>query len=389
MSDSTAWQPPVAGPAPAGPSTPFSAPGAPYGAPQQPAQGWTPPPKPGLIPLRPLTFGTMLGAAFQVLRRNPKPTFGFALLVTGAVFLVTLVVIGLVTFFAASRAMQAAQEDQDVVAAGSVLLIVLSALVPAALSVVVSALVQGVVSLEVARGTLGEKHRLRGLWRAAKGRLLALVGWSGIVFAAIALGLGALALVIALFAVTGGAMGVLAGVFVVLLLGAGFAVLAAWLGTKLALVPSAIMIERLGIRDAVVRSWTLTGGYFWKTFGILLLVAVIVQTVGSIVTTPLSFLLSFGAFLIDPNGTSAGAIAFTVVSLLLTAAVSVVIGAVTLVVQSSTPALVYIDLRMRKEGLDLELQRFVEARQAGDATVPDPYLAGPVRSATAGGSAWA
>jgi hypothetical protein len=37
-------------------------------------------------------------------------------------------------------------------------------------------------------------------------------------------------------------------------------------------------------------------------------------------------------------------------------------------------ALIYIDLRMRKEGLDLQLMRFVDARQAGNADVPDPYL---------------
>ncbi|MDQ1552650.1 MAG: hypothetical protein QOD50_2072, partial [Actinomycetota bacterium] len=30
--------------------------------------------------------------------------------------------------------------------------------------------------------------------------------------------------------------------------------------------------------------------------------------------------------------------------------------------------------RIRKEGLDLALMRFVDARQAGNADVPDPYL---------------
>jgi hypothetical protein len=44
------------------------------------------------------------------------------------------------------------------------------------------------------------------------------------------------------------------------------------------------------------------------------------------------------------------------------------------VVQSAAVALVYLDLRMRKEGLDLELARYVESvAQGGD--VPDPYLA--------------
>ena len=32
---------------------------------------WTPPPKPGLLPLRPMGFGTLLWAPFRTLRRNP------------------------------------------------------------------------------------------------------------------------------------------------------------------------------------------------------------------------------------------------------------------------------------------------------------------------------
>ena len=44
----------------------------------------------------------MLGAAFQVLRRNPRPMFGFSLALTGLIFVVTLVVVGLVSFFSLS-----------------------------------------------------------------------------------------------------------------------------------------------------------------------------------------------------------------------------------------------------------------------------------------------
>jgi len=43
--------------------------------------GWTPPPKPGLLPLRPLGFGTLLWAPFRTLRRNPAATFGSGLVV--------------------------------------------------------------------------------------------------------------------------------------------------------------------------------------------------------------------------------------------------------------------------------------------------------------------
>ena len=40
--------------------------------------------------------------------------------------------------------------------------------------------------------------------------------------------------------------------------------------------------------------------------------------------------------------------------------------------QAALVAVIYIDLRMRKEGLDLELERYVELREAGQP-VGDPY----------------
>jgi hypothetical protein len=49
-----------------------------------------------------------------------------------------------------------------------------------------------------------------------------------------------------------------------------------------------------------------------------------------------------------------------------------VVGAIGSVLLSAATALIYIDLRMRTEGLDLELQRFVELRASG-ASAPDPY----------------
>lgn len=369
MSDTPPWQPP-AGAAPPPPASPYAAPAS---TPPR-APGWTPPPKPGLIPLRPLTLGTLLGASFQVLRRNPRPMFGFALLLTGSVFLLTLVIIGFVTFSAVTRSLSATGQDVDTVMAGSFATIGLSALVPVALSIVVTAILQGIVVLEVARGTLGEKLKLGGLWRAAKGRIWALVGWALLLTAVAVLGVVVLAVIIGLLIAFGGTAGIAIGVTLGILAGLGAVVLVFWLGTRLCLVPSALMLERLPLRAAIARSWSLTTGYFWKTLGIQLLVSVIVQTVSTIVTTPLSMVFGLGAGLINPNEDQTGLIVGAVVLYLLTIIVSVVFAAIAAVVQSATTALIYIDIRMRKEGLDLELSRFVEARQAGDTTVPDPYL---------------
>ncbi|MCY7412994.1 MAG: glycerophosphoryl diester phosphodiesterase membrane domain-containing protein [Salinibacterium sp.] len=404
MTDNTPWQSP-SGVGAASTPTPYGSAGnGPVPQPAAPGTGtgtgggggWAPPPKPGLVPLRPLAFPTILAAAFQVMRRNPGPTFGFALLITGVIVLVSSAVVGLVTVLAFSRTFNAAAEDLDTITAGSVALVVLAAVVPVVLSIVVASILQGIVSLEVARATLGEKLKLSGLWRSARGRIGALIGWSALVTAVVLVAFIIVAAVIGLLIALGGPAGIAVGVILGLLAGLGAAALFIWLGTKLALVPSVLMLERTRLADAVRRSWSLTNNYFWKTFGIILLVNVIVQTVASVISFPLSVVAGFGGALLDPSGSSEGFLVISIIVTVLSVVISVVFGAIALVAQSATPALLYIDIRMRKEGLDLELLRFVEARQTGDASVTDPYLVPSTRpvppqstSATAGTSATA
>ena len=359
-------------------------------APQYTTQpGWTPPPKPGLIPLRPLGFGTLLWAPFQVLKRNPKATFGSALLVQGAITLVSLIVVGLASFFAVTRIDSAPLDERDAVAAGSTLLVVLSALIPVLLSVVASALLQGVIVLEVARATLGEKLRLGQLWRAASKRLWPLVVWTLLLAAALLLGVGIIGGAVALLAIFGGSVGVALAVVVGIIGGLGILAVGAWLYTRTSLVPSLIVLERLGIRAAIRRSWSLTIGYFWRTLGIQFLVAAIVNIVAQVVSTPLSLLFSVAISLVDPNAAFDAYIP-SIILYILILFVALVLGAVAAVVQSATTALIYLDLRMRTEGLDLDLQRFVEQRAAG-ANPDDPYVspAGDVSAAAASGSPWA
>jgi MFS family permease len=337
--------------------------------------GWTPPPKPGLIPLRPLDLGTILGASFRVLRRNPRPTFGAALLIQGSVYLLLILAVGFVTVGAVSRINASTTQNVDQVTAGAYGLIVLSAVIPGLLAVIASAVLQGVIVLEVSRGAVGEKLTLGQLWRRARGRIGALIGWAALLVLGSSVAVGVLAGLIVLLVATLGVAGVIAAVVLGLLGGLGLAVLYVWLATKLALVPSALMIERLSLRGAVARSWSLTRSFFWRTFGISALVAVIVGVVSQVVSTPLSFVTPMVLGLVDPQGQNGPtAIAIGVALAVLTVIVAVVFQSVTSVVQSATTGLLYLDLRIRKEGLDLELARFVEARQAGDTRVGDPLL---------------
>ncbi|WP_378147412.1 hypothetical protein ACFJGV_05395 [Cnuibacter sp. UC19_7] len=344
---------------------------APPGAPE----GWTPPPKPGLIPLRPLGFGTLLGAPFQVLRRNPKATFGSGLIIQAAVIIVTALFFVGLTVFLIGRSLNAVGDDADVIAAGNVALGLLGTLVVAAFTLFASALLQGVLVVEVARGTLGEKRRLGELWKAAFKRILPLTLWLLILFAAALIGMAIVIGIIVLGAVSGSGGGIAIAILVSVLLGTGFLVLACWLGTKTSMVPSIIVLEKKGVIAAIRRSWTLTRGYFWRTFGTIALVVVILYFASQIISTPFSLLIGIVPGLIDPTGTGSGIVAVIVVYVVFLA-FTTAISAISSVVQAAVIAVIYIDLRMRKEGLDVELTRFVESAQSTDeeGRWPDPYL---------------
>jgi hypothetical protein len=374
VSDSRDWQSPGAANGGATPPA-FGVHVPPTGSTQPntpPQPGWTPPPKPGLIPLRPLDFGTLLGAAFRVLRRNPRPTFGTALLVQGVTYLFTIVVVAMATFLSMSRVASAVGENYNQILAGSIGTIAIAAIVPVLLTIVASGLLQGILVLDVTRETLGEKPRLGALLSRARGRIGALVGWTMLVVAAVIIGIVVVGGLLTVLAVTlgGPVAGILFGILVFLALIA----LGVWLGTKLSLVPSVLMAERVSIGSAIARSWALTEGAFWKTFGIQLLVAAMISIATQIVSTPISFVGGLAFNLANPNSQN---VTTTIVGIIVVygvgGIVAVVFGAIGAVVQSATVALIYIDLRMRKEGLDLELARFVEARQAGVTDLPDPY----------------
>ena len=381
------WQAPGASqpPPPVVQPTPAHAPYAGQNAQAAPlAQGWTPPPKPGLVPLRPMTLGTILGASFQVMRRNPRTTLVPGLLL--AVLLALTVSIGfLVVIGAVSRiGTTTNSQDVDALAAGSIALALLVALAGGALSTVATALMQAIIVQEVARGTVGERLTLAQIWAAGRGRFGAVVGYTALLIGAVTLGfvlfyalIFGLTIATTVGAASGGSNTTRSPrrsprLGLTLLGGLGAVVLWLWLSTKLAFVPAAIVLERLPIRRAIVRSWTAQPR--------LLLAHPRHPAAGA------GHDLGRHADRRDPavgrrvaRGRSAqpdrrrdGR------QLRLRAdrrryAVIAGLSAIGMVILSATSSLLYLDLRMRKEGLDLELSRFVEARQAGQP-VDDPYL---------------
>jgi hypothetical protein len=330
-----------------------------------------------------MTLGTILGASFRVMRRNPSTTLVPGLLL--AVLLAITSSLGVAAYFGTMErlAMAASPSDAEAMLGGGILVAALAALATGALATAAGALLQGLIVGEVARGTIGEKLRLGRLWSMYRGRFAPLIGYTVLLVLAIGLGIGIVfAVIIGLTVATAGSapdtnavIGTVLAAFGVMVLGLlGGLVLWAWLSTKLAFVPAAIVLERLPIRAAVVRSWRLTRRSFWRVFGILLLVQAMIYVATQIVSTPVSMVAMLGTSLLDPTGATAydafGAMNGVMIA---SYAVTSIVSGIGLVVQSATSSLLYLDLRMRREGLDLELSRYVEARQAGDP-LPDPYL---------------
>ncbi|MET4160170.1 hypothetical protein [Agromyces sp. PvR057] len=349
--------------------------GAPqYGAPQYGAPlggpAWTAPPKPGLLPLRPLGFGTLLWAPFRTLRRNPAATFGSGLLVQLAAAILAAAVMVPVMIWFIGRLDSASPSEVDELLPGSIAAVVLTMLFAVGVSVVAGAFLQGLMIVEVATGTLGEKLSLGALWRRTLPRFGALLGWTLLVTLALLVVLALLVGIIVLGAVSS-PVGLGVSIVVVVLLSLGLAVVGWWIGVRLSLVPSIIVLERSGIAAAMRRSWRLTIGYFWRTLGTLLLVGLILNVASQVVVQPISLIGSLLPAIVDPTNTGS-AITIAIIFAVVTAVLSIVIGAITTVVQAAVVGVIYIDLRMRTEGLDLELARHVELRDAGQP-VGDPW----------------
>ena len=335
--------------------------------------GWTPAPRPGIIPLHPLGFATLLGRSFAALRHNPAVLFGFALVVQSLAFIVLIVGVGGIGWLTFSRldTLREGTDEFDAVLAGSALITGLAAFVLGLLATALHVVVQAVVVGEVSHAVVAEKLRLSLLWRQVRPSLGRLLGYAVLLLIAIGVLVAAVsATIIALGVAVHPAAAIVLTVLVIL----GAIPLTLWLNTKLLLVPSILIIERKTIRSAIVRSWVLVRGRFWPALGVIVVISLLFGTISQLVGIPLSFVSTGFTTILAPTGEpNASAVVGFVVTIVLTYVITLAVQAVGLVVQSTASVLIYIDCRMRREGLDIELLRYVERRDAGEPDLPDPW----------------
>jgi hypothetical protein len=297
-------------------------------------QGWAPAwsPMPGVVPLRPLAVGELLDGGVKIIRRYPKPTLAASALLSTAVTLVNiaflLLVADAITVTADTTPGESFRSGIGNSAASG----------PATLlGWIGGALLTGALVSVVSRAVLGQPATPRDAWDAVRPRAWALIGVALLTVLAY---LVPLVLVVIVGVVTGGIGFVLVAPLIPL---------EVWLWTVLALAPAVLILERAGVGTALRRSRVLAMRSFWRVFGILALTWLITTVIASILVIPVALvsdfsILSGGSETIGRGFLIANAVAGGV--------------ATTLVApyRAALQALLYVDQRMRTEGLDVALQ---------------------------------
>ena len=344
----------------AGPSAPPPAPPSyGYGYAGGYAGGSWPPPahKPGVVPLRPLSLGDIFDGAFTTMRRNPKAMIGLGVVVTAVVLALPLVA----TLVAAAAGGLAGTgrggSSEDPFASGSTdALTTVLQLTGSLFGFLGTIVLTGMLVHVVAEAVLGRRATPGQAWAAVHGRVWRLIGLTALTL------LGYLVL-IGVPVTAGVLVGLSAGVGPGLLVGLPLGLLALVAGIYLyvryvQLSAPVLVLERTGVFGALRRAGQLSRGQLWRILGIYLLAALVAGFAGAIVTVPLTALGAVGPALWP--GTP-GALVVLLSGFLGQLAA----GAITTPFTAAVASLQYVDQRIRKEGLDVQL--IAASRQPGAA----------------------
>lgn len=292
--------------------------------------------KPGIVPIRPLQFGDVMGGIFQLLRFNPKATFGLTFIV---VLLATLLVIPLQLLL--TPLLFSTFDDP---------MMTFTTMTPLTylLQLIASVILLAPLTIVTIEAVKGNRITVADTWKQVRpnvanylltvlltGFLLALPMTTLILFLILYQGMDPSGSTL---------LGIGIGVFLVML------VLSAFLGIRLIFAMPASVNESVGPTKAVKRSWLLTRTAFFRIFGYSIVINMVVQMLASAVALPVSMILTIVSLsLASDAAASSVAMTITVSS---SAALTLIISQPLL---TAFVALMYTDQRIRKEGFDIDL----------------------------------
>ncbi|MFG1805807.1 hypothetical protein [Streptomyces sp. NPDC049040] len=320
----------------------------------QPGYATKPPaPQPGVIPLRPLDAGEILRGATATLRLHWRA----AMLLAFAVGLVTESVNALISGLLIDDTRiddlnrNSNPSVHDILhaisgaAAGSTLVVVTS--------MVGMILTAGLLTVVISRAILGRPAALSNVRQEVRPRLAQLVGLAVL----LPLGLCAIMAVPAipglLVALAGGessgaslaSLGMLVGV-----------VVAIWQWNLWSLAAPALMLEKQGVKAAVKRSMKLVQGSWWRVLGVQVLMLLLAGIASLVIQLPFAFIAdAVSGDSMDSVFSASGDSSWT--TIIIVAIGGVVSSSLTLPISAGAVSLLYVDQRIRREALDIDLGR--------------------------------
>ena len=372
--------PPQAPPPPPSQQPPYYGTGAPPPPPPPPPPGWQAPPgwggpqeagqapyggwgaprppeaRPGVVPLRPLGLGELLDGAVSVVRQYPRPCLGLSaaisILSTTVNVILALTALRPLVNLDTTRLANGDTDQLDGVVGGAALGGGASAII----TVLATLLLTGVLTAVVGRAVLGQPMSAAEAWaevRPALGRLIGAALLSAlIVYATLFAGIVVAAVLVAI----GGPVTLLVGIP----LGIAAVAAAVYLYIRLSLAPAVVVLERAGVRTSLRRSGVLVRRSWWRIFWILVLTVVIASFVSQVLRIP--FVIFGGGAtgfsrIADPAGAGTSAL---VLSYIGAGVAQTVVAPFT----AGVRALLYVDRRIRAEGLDVALAAAAAQRAA-------------------------
>ncbi|MEU6748454.1 hypothetical protein ABZ914_19730 [Spirillospora sp. NPDC046719] len=294
------------------------------------------------VPFRPMSISEMLDGSIAGIRRRPRTALGVAL----AFSAVTQVASSVAAYFFIGN------EARDEVTPGVLLRSFGAQMTLAVMGLVLSAygilVLSGLLAPILGRELVGLPIAPRQAWRDARPRLGRLAGTAAVVLLVPLAAMVAPIIPFILLVASGAhpALGVLAAVI-------GFPVgiaLMVWSYILLVLAVPAVVLERTTVVGALRRARVLSKGRWFRTCGTLLLAILITVFMGFFALRIPFLVIQLIFFGLGSDGGS------TVGALAVDTAGRIISWAVVLPFDAGVIALLYMDRRMRREGLDLDLR---------------------------------
>ncbi|UQW99394.1 hypothetical protein [Streptomyces sp. RerS4] len=319
-------------------------------------------PRPGVIPLRPLTLGDIVSGCFATLRGHGKTLVGVLLAVQGIVLTVMAVAAGITVatvhahiepvFDAPYGEAPASEHVVPLVVAAAVLFVLLFVIGMLGVSVIAA-----VCPAVLREAVTGRPTTFRAMWRASVRRAPAVAGalfLSALIAGSpVFLALAVWGALVASVDSHGSAFALL-GVLPLLMLAA--APLSVWLSTRYSLASAVVVLEDAHPVTGLRRSVALVRGDWWRIFGITILAGLLAGAIAYVIQLPFHLIGTFAlmpAAAAMPYGddASAGVVVALVFALFLILVAGAAGQAFQIGFTQLASALLYVDQRIRREGL--------------------------------------